>query len=130
GFRKSPGFALVAILSLGLGIGANTAIFSLIDAVMLKSLPVGHPEDLVQVMIGDNDKLTNPIWEQLRDRKDLFSSVFAFSEPTFDLASGGEARAIRAAWVRGVFFPSLGFRPAAGLLLKAEDDFRGCPAVA
>src|SRR4051812_1554393 len=130
GFRKSPGFALVAILSLGLGIGANTAIFSLIDAVMLKSLPVGHPEELVQVMIDDNDKLTNPIWEQIRDRKDLFSSVFAFNEPTFDLASGGEARRVLGAWVSGGFFPGLGIRPAAGRLLKAEDDFRGCPPVA
>src|SRR3954464_15641374 len=130
GFRKSPGFALVAILSLGLGIGANTAIFSLIDAVMLKSLPVGHPEELVQVMIDDNDKLTNPIWEQIRDRKDLFSSVFAFNEPTFDLASGGEARRVLGAWVSGGFFPGLAIRPAAGRLLKAEDDFRGCPPVA
>ena len=102
--RASPGFALVAILSLGLGIGANTAIFSLIDAVMLKSLPVSHPEELVQVTIDDNTILTNPIWEQLRGRKDLFSSVFAFTtgpEPAFDLANGGESRRVPGAWVSG-----------------------------
>ena len=51
--QKSPGFAAVAILSLALGIGANTAIFSLIDAVILKSLPVRHPEELLQVMMGN-----------------------------------------------------------------------------
>jgi putative ABC transport system permease protein len=131
--RASPGFALVAILSLGLGIGANTAIFSLIDAVMLKSLPVSRPEELVQVTIGEDDTLTNPIWEQLRERKDLFSSVFAFSgngQPMFDLASGGESRRVPGAWVSGGFFAGLGVRPAAGRLLRPADDVRGCPAVA
>ncbi len=131
--RASPGFALVAILSLGLGIGANTAIFSLIDAVMLKSLPVSHPDELVQVTIDDNNILTNPIWEQLRSRKDLFSSVFAFTagrEPAFDLANGGESRRVHGAWVSGGFFSGLGVRAAAGRLLRSEDDVRGCPAVA
>src|SRR3954453_21522467 len=73
--RASPGFALVTILSLGLGIGANTAIFSLINAVMLKSLPVSHPEELAQVTVDENDVLTNPIWEQVRGHGDLFASV-------------------------------------------------------
>ncbi|HEV7506090.1 MAG TPA: ABC transporter permease [Thermoanaerobaculia bacterium] len=133
GLRKSPGFALVAILSLGLGIGANTAIFSLIDTVMLKSLPVSHPEELVQVTVDDNDSLTNPVWEQLRDRKDLFSSAFAFAtggRASFDLASGGESRRISGAWVSGEYFTGLGVLPAAGRLVRAGDDFRGCPAVA
>jgi putative ABC transport system permease protein len=131
--RASPGFALVAILSLGLGIGANTAIFSLIDAVMLKSLPVSHPEELVQVTVDDNSVLTNPIWEQLRGRKDLFSSVFAFTTggaPAFDLANGGESRRVPGAWVSGEFFSGLGVHAAAGRLLRSEDDVRGCPAVA
>src|SRR5713226_3858279 len=60
--RASPGFAAVAILSLALGIGANTAIFSLIDAVMLKYLPVSHPEELLQLKVGTNgSSFTNPI---------------------------------------------------------------------
>ena len=63
--RTSPGFACVAILSLALGIGANTAIFSLIDAVMLRYLPVSHPEELVQVTAGTQAYLSNPVWEQL-----------------------------------------------------------------
>src|ERR1044071_9134490 len=82
--RSSPGFAAVAILSLGLGIGANTAIFSLIDAVILKTLPVSHPEQLLQVTMGKSSFFTNPIWEQLRDRQDVFSGMFAFSGERFN----------------------------------------------
>ena len=74
----SRGLAAVAILSLALGIGANTAIFSLIDAVMLKALPVSHPEELLQVAIGSGAGFGNPIWEQLRDRQDVFSGIFAY----------------------------------------------------
>jgi putative ABC transport system permease protein len=131
--RRSPGFTLVAVLSLALGIGANTAIFSLIDAVMLRSLPVPHPEELVQVMMDDNDVLTNPIWEQLRGRPELFASAFAFTsggEPTFNLAAGGESRRVPGSWVSGGFFGGLGLTPAAGRLIKPADDVRGCPAVA
>jgi hypothetical protein len=69
--RASPGFATVAILSLALGIGANTAIFSLIDAVMLKPLPVSHPEELRQVTMFNGLGFSNPIREQIRDRFNL-----------------------------------------------------------
>ena len=66
------------MLSLGFGIGANTAIFSLINAVMLRSLPVHHPQELVQITIGDgNSTLTNPLWEQIRDRQsEQISTIF------------------------------------------------------
>ena len=67
--RASPAFTTVTVLSLGLGIGANTAIFSLVDAVMLSSLPVREPETLLRVKMGkDLAGFTNPAWEQLRDR--------------------------------------------------------------
>ncbi|HET9948650.1 MAG TPA: ABC transporter permease [Longimicrobiales bacterium] len=130
--RASPGFALVAVLSLGLGIGANTAVFSLIDAVLLRSLPVERPEELVKLTMGEpgNDVFTNPQWEQVRDRQDVFSGVFAFSGESWDLATGGAARRIRGEWVSGGFFPTLGVRPALGRLLGPRDDVRGCPAVA
>jgi putative ABC transport system permease protein len=78
--RSSPGFAAVGILSLALGIGANTAIFSLIDSLILKTLPVSHPEQLLQVTIDKDPDFYfgNPAWEQLRDRQDVFSGIFAY----------------------------------------------------
>ena len=130
--RSSPGFAAVAILSLALGIGANTAIFSLIDSVMLKYLPVNHPEELVQVTMGSKEgtNFTNPIWEQLRDRQDVFSGAFAYSPARFNLAQGGEARYARGNSVSGQFFETLGVRTPLGRSFTAADDKRGCPGTA
>lgn len=131
GLRTSPGFSLVAILSLALGIGANTSIFSLMDAVMLRSLPVERPHELVRVTRGDGGAVvTNPIWEELRDRQDFFSGLFAYGHAHFNLARGGEARRASGTWVSGDYFTTLGVRPVLGRLLRAEDDVRGCPAVA
>src|SRR5262249_51574098 len=99
--RASPGFAFVAILSLGLGIGANTAIFSLLDAVVLRALPVERPNELLQVTFGgdqDGSEYTNPIWEQIRNRQDVFSGVFAYGRTGFNLTSGGEVRPARGSW--------------------------------
>ena len=128
--RAAPGFALVAILSLALGIGANTAIFSLINAVMLKSLPVHDPEQLVVVMRDNGETLTNPIWEYVRDHQDAFSGVLAYSATEFNLASGGEARPVPSNWVSGGYFSTLGVRAVLGRTLLPTDDVRGCPAVA
>jgi predicted permease len=129
--RSAPAFALVAILSLGLGIGANTAIFSILNAVLLKSLPVDHPEELVAVMREKNgDEWTNPLWEAIRDRQDMFAGIFAFTETRLSLTNGGEARWVNADWVSGDYFSTLGVRPTAGRLLARADDFRGCPATA
>jgi predicted permease len=135
--RRSPGFTTVAILTLALGIGANTAIFSLIDAVLLRPLRIPNPSDLVQVYRYDPEwntfagrSLTNPLWEQLRDQQDVLQSVFAWGDARFDLARGGAAHRVNGIWVSGGFFDTLGLRPAAGRLITASDDRRGCPAVA
>ena len=127
--RGSPAFAVVAVLSLGLGIGANTAIFSLIDVVMLKTLPVQSPEELVRVTDeGSRNAIwTNPLWEEVRRQQDVFSHVFAYGSDRFNLAYGGEADLVEANWVSGDFFTALGIQPAAGRLLTAADDVRGCP---
>jgi predicted permease len=130
--RASPAFALVTILSLGLGIGANTAIFSLINAVVLKTLPVSRPEELVRITMGGpqgGGVFTNPIWEQIRDRQDMFAGVFAYGNNEFNLTAGGEVRRARGNWVSGDYFSTLGVQPAAGRLLARTDDVRGCPAV-
>jgi putative ABC transport system permease protein len=140
--RANPGFTLVAVLSLGLGIGANTAIFSLINAVMLRSLPVAQPEELVQlsragqVARGSYHSgaggtiFTNPLWEAVRDRQDALAGTFAFADRSFNLAQAGEVRREAGAWVSGGYFSELGVPAAAGRPLGPADDFRGCPGAA
>jgi putative ABC transport system permease protein len=128
---SSPGFSAIAILSLALGIGANTAIFSLINAIILKTLPVSHPEQLVQLVMKTENgtTFTNP-WEQVRDRQDVFSGAFAYSPIQLNLAGGGEVRNASASWVSGDFFSTLGVQPLLGRTFTAADDKRGCPAIA
>jgi putative ABC transport system permease protein len=124
---KAPLFASVVVLALALGIGANTAIFSLMNSLLLKTLPVEKPEELIEV---SDSSLTNPLWEQIRDRQDVFSGVFAWGSETFDLAKGGMTQDADGLWVSGELFPTLGLHPAAGRLLSASDDRRGCAALA
>jgi len=138
--RRTPGFALVAVLSLALGVGANTAIFELLNALRLRTLPVSHPEQLARIRIaGDasgmtggfdsrHPNLTNPLWELVRDRQQGFSSVFAWSTPTFELSSGGPSRRAEGLWVTGEFFSTLDVHPLIGRLIAAADDRRGCAA--
>jgi putative ABC transport system permease protein len=130
--RSAPGFAIVAILSLALGIGANTAIFSLIDSVMLKTLPVSHPEQLLQLRTpaGFDDVFTNPLWEQIRDRQDVFSTLFAYSSTRYNLATGGEVRNVVGNRVSGQYFETLGIQAVLGRTLTAADDQRGCAGTA
>jgi predicted permease len=134
---KSPGFSITAILTLALGIGANTAIFSLIDSVMLKTLPVSHLEQLLQVNMSNRDVwgienpfMSNPVWEQLRDRQDIFSGLFGYAVARFDLSARGEARFVQGNYVSGQFFDTLGLRPIVGRVMTTADDRRGCPGTA
>src|SRR6185436_9417508 len=131
--RLNPGFALVAILSLALGVGANTAIFQLLDAVRLRTLPVEQPQQLMEIRIaetpggrtgqfsGRRPSLTNPQWERIRDRQQAFSSVLAWSGAPFNLTTGGEARYAQGLWVSGDFFNALGVPALAGRMLTAAD---------
>ena len=135
--RLNPGFAAVAILSLALGVGANSAIFQLLNAVRIRTLPVKDPGALVEVRIADRKsavgrftgrfpQLTNPLWEAVRDKAEGFSDLAAWGTSRFDLSDGGEARYAEGIWVSGGFFETLGVRPAAGRLLRPDDDVRGC----
>ncbi len=127
GLLRSPGFAAVAVLSLALGIGANTAIFSLTNALLLKSLPVQHPERIVKLTMGeDDDYFTNPQWEEIRDRQTVFSGVLAHGTRHLNLNAGGLARRAQTSVVSGSFFGTLGVQPAAGRLFQPSDDVRGC----
>jgi predicted permease len=125
---RSPVFTAVAMLSLALGTGANVAIFSLANAVMLKVLPVREPQRLVRVMPGDERRggfLTNPIWEQIRDRDDLLGGAFAWSNRRLTLESGGEIEDVRGLLASGSFFDVLGTRAILGRTLRPQDDRRG-----
>src|SRR5688572_3605933 len=138
-FRRNPGFAVVAILSLALGIGANTALFQVVNAVRLRALPVADPASLVEIRITDRDgargsfdtwfpSVTQPIWREIESRREPFSGLFAWGRDGFSLSDGGEARTADGLWVSGEFFDTLGLVPAAGRLLSPEDDRPGCVA--
>ena len=134
--RLSPGFAAVAIVSLALGIGANTAIFQLLDAVLLRSLPVRNPQELAEVkIVGGNHgmgmnqqygELTRPIWQLIGDKQQSFSGMFAWSANQRYVGRGSQMRSFRGLWVSGDFFRVLGVRPWRGRLLMPEDA-GACP---
>jgi len=136
--RLDPVFALVCVLSLALGIGANTAIFQLIDAVRMRTLPVPHPEQLAVIRptdLGTTGRatgryafLTNAIWEQVRAQQRGFSGVFAFGNQSFNLATRGQVRYAQGLWVSGEFFDVLGIQPVVGRVFHAADDHAGCGA--
>jgi predicted permease len=135
---KNKGFTAVAITSLALGIGANTAIFQLVDAVRLRTLPVRAPQELVEVRMADmkaarggiwrSPSVSYPIWEQILDRQEAFSGVFAWGTDTVNLAPGGEVRNARMLYVSGDFFNTLGVNASLGRLFTTADDRRGCGA--
>jgi predicted permease len=123
--NSSRGFTAVAVLSLALGIGANTAIFSILNAVMLRSLPVEDPARLIQVESGENSSFTNPLWEQIRDQQTAFSGTLAYSSTRFDLSSGGVSEPVEGIWVSGDYFRVLGVTALRGRLFTKDDDRRG-----
>jgi hypothetical protein len=135
--RRSLVFTSVAVLSLALGIGANTAIFQLLNAVRLRSLPVANPQVLAEVRIaggnggygsqnGINSELTNALWEQIRQSQEAFSGIFAWGNSEISIGEGGSARRARVLWASGDLFSVLGVKPARGRFLTAADDHRGC----
>jgi putative ABC transport system permease protein len=138
--RLNPGFLAVATLSLVLGIGANTAIFQLLDAVRLRMLPVAHPEQLVELKIAKNEhccsgdfsdrqpNFTYPQWEQIRTHQQAFSGIFAWGDQRFNTAGAGDVHYVEGLWVSGGFFQTLGVQPIRGRLIADDDDRPGCGA--
>jgi predicted permease len=130
---NSPGFTIVAVLSLALGIGANASIFQLIDATLLRTLPVKDPNALAVVHINKNQwqsgafngpygEFTFPLWQQVQKRQEAFSSIAAWGGTQLNLANGGEVHNAQAIWVSGEFFEVLGIRPFLGRLISRSDD--------
>jgi putative ABC transport system permease protein len=126
--RRSLGFTVVAVLSLALGIGANTAIFSLIDTLMLRSLPVRNPQQLVDLLnTYPGDPRLNvysfDAYQYMRDHNRVFSGLIACSPSRFSLRGERlEAAAVDGEFVDGSYFRMLGVKPAAGRLIGPEDD--------
>jgi predicted permease len=125
--RKSPTFAAVAVLSLALGIGANTAIFSVIYAVVLRSLPVKHPEQLVELDRFNLERsnltsFTYPFYRELRDRGDLFAGVLCSSGMSPSLSVNGSAERVSGEMVSSNYFDVLGLKPYVGRLFRPEDE--------
>ena len=133
--RKSPIFALVAVLTLALGIGANTAIFTLLDQALLRTLPISHPEQLVRLRYeglhngnvnyygGDeHDYFSLPAYRELRDKNSVFSGVIANSESQVGVRWNNQPELAYGEMVTGNYFDVLGVQPAAGRLLIPADD--------
>ena len=130
--RHNPAFTAAAVLSLGLGIGANTAIFSLIDALLLRSLPVRNPGQLVQLQLVEQRRPGSsfgyPSIRALAERTDVFAGLCGFTAASFNLTSRDGIERVAGAWVTGGYYPTLGLEPFAGRLLAADDDQPGSQA--
>ena len=120
-----------------LGIGANTAIFQLLDAVRLRTLPVKNPQEIARVVFDRRGSrsgnfstrypdFTYAIWEQIRDKQEGFSSVYAWAPVQFNVSPAGEVHNVQGLFVSGEFFETLGVEPALGRLLSTADDQPSC----
>ncbi len=132
-FVKNPGFAFIVVATLALGIGANTAIFQLIDAVEMRALPIAHPGELAELrIVGGNrgfgitdtafSDFTVPMWQQLKEHHDPFSGVFAWRTDTFQVGLNGQSRSVNVLEVSGDFFNVLGVTPTQGRLIEPQDE--------
>ncbi len=128
--KRRPGFTIAAVLSLALGIGANTAIFTLIDQLLLRPLPVPHPEQLVLLnwegekvgitMFGDT--MSYPAYRDIRDRSDVFSGVMCRYPVSLSVGYQGQTARVAGELVSGNYFDVLGVRAAAGRLFTPDDN--------
>src|SRR3984893_7943595 len=130
-FFRSPSFTATTVLSLALGIGATTALYSLIDQIVLRALPVDHPERLVLIdwigfqydeTFGTSNVMSYPICQDLQQKKDFFEGVLCRAATTISASTGGEPKLTAAELVSGNYFSLLGVRPALGRLLTTDDD--------
>jgi putative ABC transport system permease protein len=127
---KQPTFTVVIVLTLALGIGANTAIFSIVDSLLLRRLPVKDPDRLAMLIAAPPSRQaswTYPIWEEIQKRADLFDGAIAWSrfDAEFNLAQGGESQFVNGVWASANSFTALGVSPVLGRTFVPADDVRG-----
>ncbi len=129
--RKNPGFTLVAVLTLALGIGANSAIFSVVNAVLLRSLPYRDPDRLVLVSYiraREGSSFARPAeFLDWRDQAKVFEQIGAYRSDAADLTGSGEPERLEAAFVSADLFATLGVAPALGRAFTPEEDTFGGP---
>ena len=132
--RKSPGFAVIAILTLAIGIGANTALFSVVNGVLMNPLPYAQPDRLVAVYARSNEfnkfSISYPNFLDWSRENHSFSSVAAFRGETFTLTGIGEPERLDANMVSATFFPLLGVKPIIGRNFEEKEDRLGAAHVA
>ena len=129
-FARTPGFTVVAVLTLALGIGANTAIFTLLDQVLLRLLPVKDPQQLVLLTMkgrhyGSNwggNAISHPMFRDFREHNEVFSDMFCRFPNSASLSFGQQAERVQVELVSGTYFSTLGVVPAMGRLLTPADD--------
>ena len=120
---RHKGFTAAAVVTLALGIGANTAIFTLLDKVVVRALPVDEPYRLANLVHGDGPLIVSyPAYAAMRDRVPLIPSIAAYSQRPFALADGPSADRINGAIVSGNYFSTLGVQPAVGRFFAADED--------
>jgi predicted permease len=140
GLRRSPLFSIVAVLSLALGIGANTAIFTLLDQVLLRKLPVREPDRLVMIYQRANNMGSNmgsrmnsyPLYQDLQQKAEPISDVFCRRIVPASVAVDNQTERVEAEIVSGNYFTSLGVKPALGRVFNSQEDdqvYRGHPNV-
>jgi macrolide transport system ATP-binding/permease protein len=134
-FRRNPGFAAIAVLSLAMGIGANTAIFSIVNSLMFRPRPVSDPDRLVELFVGEREHpyetTSYPSYVEFRDRNDVFTGLAAYGIEQFKLTAADEVEQVWGEVVSGNYFDVLGVRPLKGRMLSAGDDLvpGGSPVV-
>src|SRR5262245_19772830 len=124
--RKNPAFTAVAVLTLACGIGANTAIFTLVNALLLRPLPVQAPSELVTINTTDPKNpvelgVSYPNYEDLRDRNEVFSGLIASSFTGVTLGTHDEPEQLPVELVSGNYFPVLGVGPVLGRVFRADE---------
>jgi predicted permease len=131
---KSPGFVLIAVLTLALGIGANAALFSVVNGVLLRPLPFPRPDELVLVSEKtanfESSSISYPNFQDWQRSNSSFTSIVAYRNDDFSITGSGEAERVRVGMVSAGFFEMLGVIPTRGRLFTADEDRKGIAPVA